>query len=100
MLGHRINTSPKKVPNVHLHVPRGPSPPFRAARSLGGRHRYVHSHRPAPWNLTFDCRESRGGYGMDYGLVGFDQGVRTNPFPVRLRQPLSRGPGLRSSAHT
>ena len=78
----------------------GPSPPFRAARSLGGRHRYVHSHRPAPWNLTFDCRESRGGYGTDYGLVGFDQGVRTNPFPVRLRQRLSIGPGLRPSAHT
>lgn len=56
----------------------GPSPPFWVATSLGGRHRYVHSHRPAPWNLTFDCRESRGSCGTDFGLVGFDQGARTD----------------------
>ena len=77
----------------------GPSPPFRAASSLGGRHRYVHPHRPAPWNVTFDCRASRGSYGTDFGLGGFDQGARTNPFPVRLREPLSHGPDLRPSAH-
>lgn len=91
ILGHRINTSPQKTLTVHPSGWHGHSEVDIAT--------FIHIV-PRHGTYTFDCRESRGGYGIDFGLVGFDQGARINPFPVRLRQPLSRGPGLRSSAHT